>query len=308
MTVIPCQLKCFFCLEGSNYDIPRKIFTVDKFKELVDRLLDHGFDQVDLTPVVGDIFQDPGIYEKMAYLNKKKLFFEYVSNILSLRKDKIEEVLSYEKMEFAISIYGWDEESYKKVTNKDHFKLFLKNLRLITEVPGCKENVRLYLRNGDWHEIPDSEVKTLMEELYDRGATVEDAELTNKNWGSRLPFGPEVKNKGLCNRFLFENGIYPNGDITLCNCWDWDGYFIIGNIYENSLDEIYDLDINEKLHRFVKNQIMSRYEGPCKNCNDFYQTDQTWGYEWIERYKMLYPQNSPMSSPGKTKSEVVIKS
>jgi sulfatase maturation enzyme AslB (radical SAM superfamily) len=288
MTVMPCQLKCFFCLAGNDYEVPRHIFTVEKFKELIDMLLAHGFDQVDLTPVVGDLFQDKGIYEKFAYMHEKKLFFEYVSNILSLKADKIPEILSYPKQEFAISIYGWDDESYKAVTKTNHFKLFLKNLKLIQAVPGCKENLRIYLRNRDWPDIPDSEVKTILQDLYARGATLEDAELTNKNWGSRLKYGPEQKNKGMCNRFLFENGIYPNGDITLCNCWDWDKYFIIGNIYEQTLEEIYDLDKNEKLHTFVKNQIMSKYEGPCLTCNDFYQTDQTWGYDWIGRYKVLF--------------------
>lgn len=306
LSIIPCQLGCFFCISGNDFKVPHQVWQVDKFKELIDMLMDHGFDNIDLTPVVGDIFQDPGIYEKLNYLAQKNLFYEVVSNILSLKKDKVADVLNYKNMELAISIYGWDHKSYLKSTRMPKFDLFMKKLKLIQAHPGKLCNVRLYLRNGDWKEIPNSELKSILEDIFDRGATIEDAELTNKNWGGHLShLGPKLEKKGLCNRFIFENGIYPNGDITLCNCWDWDKFFIIGNIYEQSLDEIYNLDTNEKLHNFIKKHVISQYEGPCVTCNDFYQTDRTWGYEWIKRYEMLYKKSVIDSMPGFRKKDLV---
>lgn len=302
---MPCQLQCFFCVSGNGFSVPYDVFRVDKFKEVIDMLSEHGYDVIDLTPVVGDIFQDPGIYEKLAYMTEKKIRYEVVSNILSLKEDKITELLTNQNMELAISIYGWDSESYEKTTKTRKFELFLRKLKAIQAHPGDLENIRLYLRNRDWHEIPDSEVKDVLIDLFDRGATIEDAELTNKNWGGHLNFGPKQEKKGLCNRFIFENGIYPNGDITLCNCWDWNKFFVIGNIYEQTLDEIYNLDTNPKLHSFVKKHILSNYEGPCVNCNDFYQTDRIWGFEWIKRYELLYKKDVHDPLPGIRKKDLL---
>ncbi len=286
---MPCQLKCHFCLSGNGYTIPRHIFSLEKFKNIVDLLIEQDFKQVDLTPTVGDIFLDENIYEKLAYLNETGLYFEYVTNGLALKEEKMCDVLSYKNSEFALSIYGWNETSYKETTNTDLFDKFLEQLTLIdTFAYPDASNIRLYMRCCDIKDIPDGIVKHYLYSLIGRGATVEDAELTNKNWGGLLEGqGPIQSNSGLCNRFLFENGIYPNGDITLCNCWDWNRDLIIGNVYEDCFEDIYDLDKNKKLHDIIKTHITSSYIGICENCNDFYKADTVGVYEFLKRYDKI---------------------
>ena len=285
---MPCQLKCNFCLSGNGYKIKREVFELDKFKSLVDTLILNDFKQVDLTPTVGDIFLDINIYDKMKYLNEVGLYFEYVTNILAIADNKIYDVCSYKESEFAISIYGWDDTSYKNITNTDNFNLFLEKLMLINDISyPDSSNIRLYMRCCDIKDMPSGIVKQTLISLISKGATVEDAELTNKNWGGRLDYGPKQNKKGLCNRFLYENGIYPNGDITLCNCWDWDREFIIGNIYDTELSDIYNLNKNEKLHTLIKSHILGQYCGICKNCNDFYETTDVSQYDFIKKYKRI---------------------
>ena len=63
-----CKLNCHFCMQSQGIPYETQTFTTERFKEVVDKATGHGFTEIDLTPHVGDIFDDPDAVERLRYL------------------------------------------------------------------------------------------------------------------------------------------------------------------------------------------------------------------------------------------------
>jgi hypothetical protein len=247
---------------------PKKdVRSVKLFKEHLDLLTEFGYDTFDLTPTIGDVFDDVSSMEIFTILEKDPRVkrFEFVTNFISLTERDIQKIARMKKCECAISIYGRDQDEYEYITNRRNpWDKFLYNLKIVSTINDAS-SFMIYMRCCKYEQIEGSEVGRLINRMIKNGAKLENAETVNRNWGGLVESEGSSEKIGLCSRILDENGVKPNGDITACCCWDWNDELIIGNA--NDLKTTY--SENGRFAELAWNQLKGRYEGPCVSCDDF---------------------------------------
>lgn len=292
VTVNKCQLRCNFCINSLlNGKVKETMFTYDQFVETVDRLIDFGVDHFEMTPNIGDVFLDPLFTAKITYLENhpKVRYYGFVTNLLAITPLDMYQLILSQKCDCAISIYGYDEESYEKTTGVNAFNKFQENLSTLASKVEDYENANpftFYMRYSKYEDFPESRTKRGMDFMMKLGAKLENGETMNRNWGGIMKDNIGEK-QGICSRILNENGVHPNGDISACDCWDWNKELLIGNMNEQSLEEIYSND--SKYSKLLNNQFKNIYEGPCIKCDDF-SPARYYHFQipWTKIYKLFY--------------------
>ena len=287
-----CQLNCHFCMQSQNIPYEKQTFTIERFKDVIEKAISQGYDEIDLRPNMGDIFDDHDITERLDWLydHPKIKLYSFATHLLGLSSvDMWHVVDAGNKLWMDVSIYGWDKESYKTQTNVDRFDDWLLNFKQLITIakssvwanPLC--SVNLYMRAGyTYDDFPESELKGLMEEAVRMGAMIENDEVSNLNWGGKIAQGKESYNKkGICVHLVIHNGIYPDGDMTMCACWDTHKDMVFANI---------DTDENvftKQYWKYITSHLSGKYFGMCENCNDFSAAspEDFDGYPHMEKVK-----------------------
>ena len=287
---LPCQLQCKFCLHSREHGIPKERFSIEQFKEVVDMCVEDGFVDIDLTPNLGDFLLDPYYLQKLEYLENKPgvAGYGFVSNALNLEDEFLDFMRDAERFFFEMSVYGFDQEQYKETTGCDLFKKFVDNMarliKYVIENPSFKSLLRYYIRC----EIKDTPFREMMQDSIDKyGFKIELREIVNKNWAGQIEKQTPDHNpvmKGICGHALQDMGIFPDGMVTLCNCWDSYKTINLGNIYKQRLKDIFAED--SIFGRLIKGQMFSKYEGICKDCDDFCMASMAENnpFKWLKRY------------------------
>lgn len=291
--LLRCQLKCKFCLNSYiNEHPPIEIFSVKQFKEVVMMCVDFGFTRFDLTPNLGDFLLDRNHIEKLKFLESipEIEWYGFVTNFLNSSRELLE-LLPYMKKGFIEpSVYGYNRKQYKETTGKDFFNLFVLKLNelnnYIIEENINPARIRYYLRCDI--DKDSSLYKRMYFIVKNYNAKMENQELINRNWAGQIPKQCKIDiiKKGICAHAIVDNGIFINGDVTLCNCWDTYKKLIIGNIYKQSLEEIYSED--SIFGQYMKEQTVGIYKGICDNCDDLtlVSPDQI-KHLWMNKYKRI---------------------
>ena len=60
-----------------------------------------------------------------------------------------------------------------------------------------------------------------------------------------------------------------NGDVSVC-CWDFNREMSIGNLYQNSFEDIYEGEMLKKIVDMHKNKSFFEYENICQHCDQLY--------------------------------------
>jgi radical SAM protein with 4Fe4S-binding SPASM domain len=291
--LLRCQLKCKFCLNSyMDEHPPIEIFSLDQFKEVVKLCVDFGFTRFDLTPNLGDFLLDRNHIEKLKFLESipEIEWYGFVTNFLNSSRELLE-FLPYMKKGFIEpSVYGYNRKQYKETTGKDFFNLFVLKLNklnnYIIEKNINPARIRYYLRCDIDKE--SSLYKEMDFIVNNYNAKVENQELINRNWAGQIPKQCEIDiiKKGICAHAIVDNGIFINGDVTLCNCWDTYKKLIIGNIYKQSLEEIYSED--SIFGQYMKEQMVGIYKGICNNCDDLTLVSMSQiNHPWMNKYKNI---------------------
>ena len=281
-----CQLKCVGCRGNINKDFLKQVhresfISSEKFKIIVDKCVLSGIKCFELTPAIGDPFLDPDIFNKLDYLqNKQEVELIIITtNLLWHDVQSIERMLKYSKLMIVVSIYGTDSQEYMKITGVDCFDSFILNLKILykvsrnTGISGYIQftNRTSYVFNS---EFPRGDIYYLIK-MFSRVLNVylDNSEIFNINRGGaittdNMPFARDnsPKRSGLCPHGPgLGGGILPNGDVLFCPFNDIYRTGVVGNIFTESLSEIYDGD---KFQNIVKQHNQNTYTGICESCNE----------------------------------------
>jgi len=293
--VLPCHLKCSFCVSKKNL-IPKTRYDLENFITVIDICTKYGIYNFDLTPHIGEFLLDEQFMSKMLFLesNKKVKTWNFVTNFLPDNPAFYILIPEFSKGTINISIYGLSQKQYIETTGKDMFSKFCNNLWFtITKAEELKKKLKtinLYTRYNNSPLDSESYIIFLLDELKKLGATEDITEIHNKNWGGLIEsdFIGKEKN-GICQHSICDNGIFPNGDMTLCNCWDTFKTLSLGNIFNKSLKSIY--SENSKFGELIKGQMFGKYTGICEKCNDFELVDiNSIEIDWLKKYKKIIKQ------------------
>lgn len=284
-----CQLKCEYCAK----DIFNDYMDLETFKRVVDKCVAFGFKRFELTPTVGDLLLDPELEDKFVYLDSKpieNIFF--FTNLLNLNKDIIEILNRTKKLNIRISLYGDSPVTYKRYTNVDKFNTFIDNLYILSHNMRRGLVGEFNIRYEGWsnknlYKLTNPLYRTLYGMIL-AGKITEDQivdDSYNDNWNEVVEQGYELdhvehrERDGVCRFAVISNSVLPNGDITLCGCIDTQRKMIIGNLFKQSLNEIYGYD--SLYHRILHDQTTQMYRGMCIDCTmyDIFNKQGEYVYE-----------------------------
>lgn len=233
-----CPSHCIMC--------PRELYTqklgimdMDLFKKIIDDAAQSGAKTVD-TCGYGDPFTDPLLFKRCQYVRERipdaKIYAS--SNCFLLTPDKYDDVIKYIDI-LKISFYGITKETFEKVHRGSiKFEKCLSNiLGLLDKMKGLDKKPYtiglLTLVEENKHEIKDwiNFWQPKLDEVY---------VWTSHNYGGAKNYRKVDKSKQkTCGRPAGGPPyVHVDGKVGMC-CFDFNGELIIGDIKNQTLDEIF---------------------------------------------------------------------
>jgi len=270
-----CNLRCDFCLRSIKKSPVERIGYRD-FEDIISKYTKDGeLINVDLTPVMGELFCDE-VYEFLNLLEKHKHIkhYDFVTNLTVIPYNIIEHIMLSKKCKMYISIYGHDEISYRDFTDSLLFDRFLRKLKWVEKYNrhfSSKGKVHFYLRHSKLQDIPMGEVKKLLLSFkMIHGSILDDSTVGIKfNWGGQAPWNksPKIKKNGICLNAIVQTCVHHDKKVSLCGLVDGFCKMQIGDLNIQSVEKIYkDRSIYQNQ---IEEQFQGRWHNLCKNCDEY---------------------------------------
>jgi radical SAM protein with 4Fe4S-binding SPASM domain len=236
-----CNVSCI-CCPTARSSRPKGYMDLDLFRSIVDGASQIGVKRVRLF-LHGEPMLHPHIVDMIAYLKSRGLAIHLTTNGVLLNPDKIEGILrsgtdSADHITF--SILGDSREVYESIMRRSSADRVAENIHLFLEL---RRELRV---NGPvietiFYAMPENEHE---EEQYvgrwrgvvdhaRRGGRISESFSAYKREGLVV-----VPRKRTCSNLWERMTVFWNGDVTLC-CQDVDGDWILGNLRERSITEIW---------------------------------------------------------------------
>jgi radical SAM protein with 4Fe4S-binding SPASM domain len=286
LVIIPttvCNANCVFCanrfLQDERQRMPFSIFkkAVDEYKKL-------GGKRISITPTIGDIFTDPNIFQKINYLEKKKMDYGFYTNAILLHQ-YLDEVLNSKIKKLYVDIADiipkYDSEVFQisEVTSRKRLETLL-NLLVRIKKEESKMIIQFSFRGQrSPRKIFRDLKKSSFFEFYKNGSLELSFLQEYDNWGGLITAKDLLGTQGLkcppkirkypCEA-LFNLSILPNGNIRVCGCRclkTLNDKLIIGNI---KTDKLKDLLKSKKWEAILNSSKINDLPEVCKNCS-FYR-------------------------------------
>jgi len=206
-------------------------------------------------------FIDKTLFKKVRYI--KQICNTKVSTTTNgsmINESIFEEMFESGLDTLGISLNAMEEETFKKITNSSEYNKIVENIILLLKKK--PETLKVMLSFVITRQNID-ELKKFQQHWTNLGAITR-AYYANNRAG-------EYNNKNIfflqnrdCNVPFREANILFNGDVILCRP-DWDRRNIFGNLYDNTLQEIWNSEQYANFRENFKNRINTIL--PCKFCN-----------------------------------------
>jgi sulfatase maturation enzyme AslB (radical SAM superfamily) len=283
-----CNLKCRFCAYEKK-TAPRVNMTHDIFVFAVAQALDLGYREFHLTPCTGDVFMDPRVFDKFAYLeaNERVRAYHFFTNLTILDAPKIEQLLKLKKLSrISISIYGHDEASFVALTKASPriYRRLLANMDL------------LLARRAEWpfsvgigfrstFDVPagdGSDLLRMIRRYREAGVGVHSSHGIYNNWGGyvsqadvgdlnlHIVSSDSVYKSGACVKLFDSFQVTASGVVNGCSCRDVDSTLRIGDLNDAPLRQILSL-ANPEYLRLIEEQQEGEFRPVCRSC-DYYRS------------------------------------
>jgi len=276
-TVNTCTLNCVFCAYGSMQRA-KETMSLELFEKAISDYSELGGGQLSLTPVVGEIFTDRFLDERLELIQKYENIsgVSITTNAVGLRRfkeEKLDRVLQ-RLNRVHVSIYGVDAEEHQLITQKDTFELFLEGFKRLSEFVGDPEklwvNFRLFKHREpeeleQWLKQAIGFVPTYFSTIeYAKWSGHEEAPIAlplDAKWNAK------PKAESFCVIPAVSAQVHTNGNVSICHCDDYECEpdLSLGNIADSSLSELFD---SEKYRNFwgLRGDNMPNF---CKGCGFF---------------------------------------
>ena len=284
-----CNHRCSFCVWGEQISTDKSSLLKKNLLECIDDMKTLGAKAITFTgggePM---IYKD--FYEVLTFTKKKGFDCGLITNG-SVITEKNTGLLLENLKWIRISMSGGDKDSYFKVQGKDHFNLVCKNLKQIADSKKklnsktkiglrmlvTKENVHTlynlaeiihgieginYLQIAPDHDNDDSG-KFWHGDIVKKEKNKSEKILKEKNIDF-ITSGFEILNTNdterqstldipsKCFAHYYQVALMADGNIAFCKNARFDKDFIIGNINDNSIKEIWNSKKNQELEKWIR--------------------------------------------------------
>lgn len=285
-TVNVCNNDCIICAYGDQ-SRPKKRMSDELFKKVLDDYREMGGGYVSLTPLVGDVFMDPELDKRIAYLRSCDWVtgIGFTTNAVMahrLSDEKLREIVTSLKM-MSISIYGIDEEEYEAMTRKKTYRQMLDSIRRILSFApfpvtfsfrALKKRTNAEVLNWLKTEF-DIDQQDIGQERGRHRIEVNSFIDVYGNWGiyndenRPLPFDAEWREfqpqpvRPQCMIPILAFMVFSSGNVSFCNCDNFDdaSELRLGNVNEDSLSNIYNNAKTRSLWNWAQNGVPKFCQG-----------------------------------------------
>ncbi|MBQ0141735.1 MAG: radical SAM protein [Prevotellaceae bacterium] len=266
-----CNERCIHCYIPNGKKNAGKDMPIEKVKSLIDEFAEMGGLHVTLSG--GEAFLHPKLIETMNYCREKDMQISILSNLIALKEDQVKAIHDANVSIVQVSLYSMIPEHHDMITTvKGSFaktkaaieKLVAANVPVQISCPVMKANKSDYkdvlkyaqslnikaqtdyimMAQADFdtqnlaNRIDLEETEALLRDLIEFDIDYREVTLKQSPKSEEIKFDIErYKKQPLCGAGINDIYITDNGDVYPCAGWQ---AFVIGNVYNNSLKDIWE--------------------------------------------------------------------
>ena len=275
-----CNANCIFCAY-QHQKRGEGIMTIELFKKIIYEYVSVGGGNLGLTPTVGEPLADKFLLERIKFAKQFKEIKKIgiYSNLISLQKFGVENLVNSGLTDLSVSTSGFDKEMYRRVYRSSQYEKMYKNLLELIEI-NKKFNYPINISVSMRSDLSLSETISFNDYKYLIKFFPEskiDYKFRYDNWAGKINQNDltgimKLRNKNhafrisACSEFFSGPHIYWNGDVGICGCRDVDAKeLIIGNVNSEKINDIW---YNSK-HRQLMDDFLVKPKKICQNCSHY---------------------------------------
>lgn len=282
-----CNFKCKFCPESIDNYIEKvggiRSLDFEQFRKVCADILELGKLKVLRFYMLGEPFLHKELPDMVAYAKENQVAdrIEVTSNGSAITAKNAERIIRSGLDYLRISIYAMEPERHRSITQSEvPPELIMNNIRRLWQ-----------LRKEDSSDLPfiyikminpfDAREEQLFLETYQdfcdeikieppmNWDNPDEADFLDNVYGDTIDREVFFKyRKEVCAFPFYTTVVHASGDVSVCGV-DWDKKTVVGNIFKQSLKEIWN---GEELHAFQRMHIERRKNenDACRNCTYLY--------------------------------------
>ena len=268
-----CNLECIIC---PNRLIPKHdtgFMEWDLFKKTVDEAKD--FVSVIALYMRGEPLPHKDIFRMIEYIKQYNIRCMIHTNATLLNIKNAKQLIDSRIDYVSLSFDGYNKKTYESIRKKAKYEKVLDNiLNLLREKKGRKSPyIALQTIITGTEEYGDSDL--IAKEFYHKfsGLPINEINIkTAQSWGNRLQNTKEFAIPDLgkiyspCPYLWAFTGVLWNGEVTPC-CVDFLPDYHLGNVYNNSLQQIWNNKYYKRLRTKMIEQKYGEVKKNCVNCH-----------------------------------------
>ena len=300
-----CSVDCIFCPSKRGANIGVDFISLQSISKILEEVRSREFKKFHNIQVIsvgenGDFFlhKDCIAILKMIRSSLPGVKIQCFSNFRLFTKDKIDAVLRHNYLDYVgCNIDGANAENYSRVkkgdyqATREHFLYFIsERKRLWRDIPillgiltfhdyvkGIHDNLGIFPSKVDRSDLNIDKIVDDFSEIASQYRPLLDhpkdkiLRSSPVGWAERSYVHPgRINYKDYrcpqIERIEKEAFIAPDGTWYAC-CWDGENELKLGNVFTQSINEIYFSKSREKFITLLKNQQFDKIKGPCLTVN-----------------------------------------
>ncbi len=236
-----CNLRCVMCPNKNLSPEEKGFMDFDLFKKIIDEARHFVFDIHLLHR--GESLLHPQFFSMVRYAHEAGIITRFHTNGTLLDREKAHQLLESGLDQFAFSFDGFDKKTYEKIRVSANFENTVENiiqfLELKKRLRSRKPVTILELINfpGLYNKTARKRMKEFMRRFH--GLPLDKVVIKEMhNWAGEVGSLPQKKKYVACTFLWHALIIFWDGAVLPCT-QDFHGYYVLGNVRESSLADIW---------------------------------------------------------------------
>ena len=268
--IVRCNQACYFCPVSVA---PREdhVMPMDDYRRILAQLSAYA-DTVEGLFMISynEPTADPLFVDRVRAIHEAGLPPAVLTNGSGLTPKRVDALMDMGGLRFlSFNLSTLDRERYAKDRGGDHLPVVLRNVDYVKDLELAPEMHIAVLGTGD--DVHRRDYEAICERFA--GSRLEPKFYTVNDRAGKMPIGlnTEPSDKKLCgcdyvgSRPLQHIHITPRGDCILC-CQDYDERYIVGNLYEQTVEEVLTGPEMAKLRRWIYGIEEAPDDFICRHC------------------------------------------
>ena len=298
-----CYANCLYCYANRNLK-DKSMLTLSEIKDVIKQAKQNGVYQIDINggdvllhPDIKEILYELVINGYHPLVSTKTILSkDIIDYIVSLKNVRLQISLDSANPEILHKLIGVSDSYLTGMStalaylSKKHIKTqinivltkfnsdfleikklldYIARYETVTEVRFSPCGCSLYKKNFREIVLSAKQMDSVMMKVEDMKESYPNLKIRFSSFEKKRDYAKENREKAFRNRALCTGGtrfavLLPNGDMTICEELYDNPHFVLGNIRENSIEEIWN---SPKALSLYKSPIKDDTESPCKACS-----------------------------------------